>query len=107
MTRHILISSIALFAMAWTACAQPRIDDGLLTSARRALPRDVSTNEMIRALESGLWNSNRTAVAISIPKPKASVLFVFLRQARGDYLAVDAVRSRATADIIRVRPAWR
>jgi hypothetical protein len=89
MTRQIIISSIALFVMAWTACAQPRIDDGLLTSARRALPQEVSTNEMVRALGSGLWNSNRTAVAIALPKPKASVLFVFLRQARGHYLAVD------------------
>jgi hypothetical protein len=40
-------------------------------------------------LGTGLWNSNRTAIAIGIPKPKASLVFVFLRQTGGKYLAAD------------------
>jgi hypothetical protein len=89
MTRKILISLIGLFATLCVALAEPRIDDGLVVAARKALPQNISTNEIIRALRTGLWNSNKTAVAIIIARPKASVLFVFLRQPDGKYLAVD------------------
>ncbi len=88
MKRQILITVMLLFSTACIALAQPGIDDKLIGSARRALPQ-VSTNEILRALGHGLWNSNKTAVAIAIAKPKASVLFVFLRQTHGAYLAVD------------------
>jgi hypothetical protein len=64
------------------------IADRLIASAHRALPQ-VSTNEIARALDHGVWNSNQTAVAIAIAKPKASLLCVFLRQTGGDYLAAD------------------
>ncbi len=89
MTRAILITLIGLFAMVYMALAQPRVDDGLLAAARKALPQDISTNEMVRALGAGVWNSNKTAVAIAIARPKATLLFVFLRQTSGQYLAVD------------------
>ena len=89
MTRAIFIGLVGLIAVVCVAVAQPRIDDGLLAAARKALPQDISTNEMVRALGTGLWNSNRTAIAIGIPKPKASLVFVFLRQTGGKYLAVD------------------
>jgi len=52
-------------------------------------PQDISTSDLLQALSTGLWNTNRTALAIAVPKPKASVLFVFLRQPTGKYLAVD------------------
>jgi len=87
--RTILITLIGLFATVYVALAQPRIDDGLVIAARKALPQVISTNEIIRALGTGLWNSNRTAVAMGIPKPKASLVFVFLRQTGGKYRAVD------------------
>lgn len=77
-----------MFMTGWIGVAQPAIDGKLIASARRALPQ-ISTSEIVRDIGDGLWNSNRTAVAIAIPKPKASVLFVFLRQTHGDYLAVD------------------
>lgn len=72
------------------ALAQSGVEDELLASARKALPQ-ISTNDVLRAIGHGLWNSNKTAVAIAIPKPgpKASFLFVFLRRGHGDYLAVD------------------
>jgi hypothetical protein len=88
MKRQILTTVILLFSTGWIALAQPGIEDSLIASARRALPQ-VSTNETLRALGHGLWNSNKTAVAIAFAKPKGSVLFVFLRQTNGDYLAVD------------------
>jgi hypothetical protein len=89
MTSAILISLIGLFTTVCVALARPPVDDGLLIAARKALPQNISTNEIVRALGTGLWNSNRTAVAIAIAKPKASVLFVFLRQPGAKYLAVD------------------
>jgi hypothetical protein len=80
-----------LFAILVTAGAS-RVDDALLASARTALPQDITTNEVIELLQAGLWNSNRTALAVSFPRPrpKASVIFVFLHQTNGTYLAVDA-----------------
>jgi hypothetical protein len=50
------------------ATAGPRavdINAALLASARKALPKEISTSELAGFLEAGLWNSNRTAVAIS------------------------------------------
>jgi hypothetical protein len=87
MTHRILIGLVGLFATICVTLAQT--DDALLIAARRALPQDISTNEIVRAVGTGLWSSNRTAVAIAIGRSKASVLFVFLRQSSGEYLAVD------------------
>ena len=79
------------FALMGIASAtEPKLDAELLDAARKAMPSEMDSNLITRALESGLWNSNRTAVAVSIPRPKASVGFVFLRQANGTFLAADA-----------------
>jgi len=86
----VLLFAIFVTAGAWAGAS--RVDDALLASARTALPQDITTNEMIKVLQAGLWNSNRTALAVSFPKPrpKASVIFVFLHQTNGTYLAVDS-----------------
>jgi hypothetical protein len=87
------IAPLILFTMFVTGGAlasASRVPETLLASARKALPQDIRTNEMIRVLEAGLWNSNRTAVAVSFSRPKASVIFVFLQQTNGTYLPVDA-----------------
>ena len=86
----VLMFAIFVTAGAWAAAS--RVDDTLLASARKALPQGISTNEMIKVLQAGLWNSNRTALAVSFPRPRpeASVIFVFLHQTNGTYLAVDA-----------------
>jgi hypothetical protein len=89
MARTIFIGLVGMFATACVMAAQPRVDESLVATARKALPHDISTNEIVRALGTGLWNSNRTAIAIGIPKPKASLVFVFLRQTSGRYVAVD------------------
>jgi hypothetical protein len=78
-----------MFVAAGALAAQSRVPEILLASARNALPQDINTNEMIRVLQAGLWNSNRTAVAVSFPRPRASVIFVFLQQRNGTYLAVN------------------
>src|ERR1051325_6430886 len=89
MTRAILIAFFGFFTCACVSGAQPHLDYGLVTAAGKALPHNISTNEIVRALSTGLWNTNKTAIAIAIPKPKAAILFVFLRQRAGKYLAVD------------------
>jgi hypothetical protein len=80
------------FVAVGALAAQSHVPETLLTSARNALPQDIAPNEMVQALQSGLWNSNGTALAISLPRPRpnASIVFVFLHQTNGTYLAVDA-----------------
>src|SRR5438552_14135108 len=90
MSRATLVILFALFAAAAALAGESRVDDALFIAARRSLPQDIAANEVVRVLQAGLWNSNRTAVAVSFPKPKASVVFVFLRQTNGNFLAVDA-----------------
>jgi hypothetical protein len=90
MRRTTLITVIGLLTFACVALAQPRPDGTLFAAARKALPKSISTNEISRALDTGLWNSNRTAVAICLTNSKASTVFVFLKQTGGKYLAVDA-----------------
>jgi len=89
MTRAIRIGLLGLLATVFGALAANPLDGHLVTTAREALPRDISTEEIERALNRGLWNPDRTALAIAIPNPKASVLIVFLRQPSGRFLAVD------------------
>src|SRR5258705_1149205 len=84
-------TALILFALIATASAgESRIDAALLAAAQNAMPGEIAANQWTRALESGLWNSNRTALAVSITQPKASVVFVFLRQTNGTYLSADA-----------------
>jgi hypothetical protein len=84
MTRRTLSTLIALVLLSGAAYAQPPIDPALLDAARKAMPADLSTNVIAKTLDVGLWSSNRTAIAISINRvPKASVIFVFLKQRNG------------------------
>jgi hypothetical protein len=83
----LLNGCLVLIATSIVAIAQPRLDPFLLAAATKALSADVSTNEIAKALEKGLWNSNRTAIAVSISRvPKPSLIFVFLKQGSGQYL---------------------
>jgi hypothetical protein len=72
-----------------------RTDASLFAVARRVTPSEIGSTQLAGALESGLWNSNRTAVAISIAQPKASVVLVFVRQEQGTFLPVDVSRVEA------------
>src|SRR4051812_48186099 len=86
MFRTALILSTLL---ATASAGELKIDAGLLAAAQNAMPGEFATNQWARALESGLWNSDGTALAVSIARPKASVVFVFLRQTNGTYFAND------------------
>ena len=84
------ISSVTFLLAAISALAgEPRVDEALFTAARKSLPRTLSSNAVFRALGSGVWDTNRTAVAVAVPQPKATVIFVFLRQTNSAWLAVD------------------
>jgi hypothetical protein len=66
---------------------QFRPDDMLLSAARKALPREITMDEIIDGIQEGLWNSDRTAIAVSFSRPKASLIYVFIRQTEGAYIA--------------------
>jgi hypothetical protein len=94
MSRATLSILFALIAGIHLVASEPRLDDALLSAAQKAMPGEIATRQLIRALDAGLWNSDRTAVAISVSQqhPKDSVVFVFLRRPDGTYLAADASR---------------
>ena len=70
--------------------AQAPNDPALLAAARKALPKEIGTEDVVKALNGGLWNSNRTAIAMSINRvPKPSIIFVFLKKPDGQYIAGD------------------
>ncbi len=86
----VVLLLFVMFVAAGASAAGSDANDALLRAASKSLPRGISTNEIANAFANGLWNSNRTAVAVAFPRPKASVVFVFLRQTNGTYLAADA-----------------
>lgn len=90
MKRTVVVTLIGMLTFGCIALAQSLLDATLFAAARQALPQGTSTNEISRALDAGLWNSNRTAVAISLTNLKAPTAFVFLKQTDGKYLTVDA-----------------
>ena len=89
MRRFLLNPLFGLAVGASVAFAEPSVDDALLGAARKALPVDISTNEIARVLNAGLWNPEKTAVAVSFARPEASLVFVFIRRGPGKYQAVD------------------
>jgi hypothetical protein len=86
-------NSVTLF-IALTAGASFGVEsppnNALLTAARKVLPAEIAMNEMVKGLHEGLWNSNRTAVAVAFTRPKASLIYLFLHQTDGDYVVSDA-----------------
>ena len=75
-----------------SSASESNLDTALLAAVQKAMPRKIGTRQLNDALEMGLWNSNRTAVAISVSQqhPQDSLVFVFLRQPDGAYLVADA-----------------
>jgi len=90
MPRALLALLFALFTETGTGAVEPPMEGTLLFAARNALPQGTSANELSKVLKTGLWNTNRTALAVSLPRPNGSVVLVFLRRAQGSYLSVNA-----------------
>lgn len=84
--------AVTVSSAAHTSDASAALDDSLRASARRALPAAITNAQLERRLRSALWNAERTAVCVSVARPKATLVYVFLKQPNGSYTAVDASR---------------
>jgi hypothetical protein len=69
--------------------ATPAAPAPLNAVARRALPDDVPESVVDDAVRAGVWNAARTAVAISVSRPRGSAVLAFIVQASGEWVAVD------------------
>jgi hypothetical protein len=67
------------------------LDPRLLKTAQSAIGTNATLAEIKTAIGKGLWNSNKTALAITIPKPhpKPTIIFAFLRKTDGNFIAAD------------------
>jgi hypothetical protein len=72
------------------ANCQTQIEESLLGAALSVFPDDVSEDEAMTLLQSGLWHDDPTAVAVSIPRGNECLTFIFLSQPDGTYSAADA-----------------
>jgi hypothetical protein len=95
MSRTLLAIFLSLTTSMLAVAAERRVDAALLDAARKAMPQEIATNELAKAMEGALWNSDGTAAAVSVWQPKGSAVFVFLRQADGTFLACDAGMAEA------------
>ena len=83
-TRFALAST--LIAVATVAGASSSFDTAVVGAARKA---SVAPDELLTATKAGLWNRDKTAVAVAVKRPRGTAAFVFVRTARGEFLAVD------------------
>ena len=90
------ITTKAILFVALSSASTVQIEPALLSAIQKAIP-SKATNQPIEVLRTGLWNSTRTALAVSIPQqyPKASVIFVFLRKRDGTYQTADVSKVEA------------
>lgn len=88
---HITLSFIFIQIFTMSFAEQKPLDSALISAVRKLDLKDkgINAGQMIAALENGVWNPNRTAVAASVDNPDGTVIFVFLKQTGGTYLSVD------------------
>lgn len=93
MSRTLLPILYALIATIYALGDEPHLESALVAAAQNSMPEGIDRHLLIKSLESGLWNSDRKAVAVSVPQkhPKESLVFIFMRQPNGRYLAADAI----------------
>ena len=75
-----------LIATATLAAASSSFDAAVTGAARKA---GVAPNELLTAAKAGLWNRDKTAVAVAVNRPSGTVAVVFVRSTTGDFVAVD------------------
>jgi hypothetical protein len=82
---------LIVFAFLGRAADASQIDPSLEKAALKAYSTRATTNQVKFAIQGGIWNSNKTALATIVPQPwpRASMMFVFLKATNRDYLAVD------------------
>jgi hypothetical protein len=72
--------------------APPEVSAPLHSTVRKSLPETAGDAEVERALRAGIWNRDKTALAIHLPSPRGTALLVFILQATGGWLTVDVSR---------------
>ncbi len=106
MTR-LLIATISILcsSVATAAEATGGFEPTLATALKGA---DVTDAELHTTAGQTLWNKNKTAVALAVPRPKATCILVFLRQPGGSFLTVDvsAVESGNFGKLGRARSEY-
>jgi hypothetical protein len=76
---------------------QPTIDEALIAAATTVMPSDLMEGDVRAILQSGLWQEEPVAVAVSIPRQDECLTLVFRLLSDGTYSAVDASRTVAFA----------
>jgi len=105
---HITLSFIFIQMFAMSFAEQQSLDSALISAIQKIDLKDkgIDADQLIAALENGVWNPKRTAVAASVDNnPDGTVAFVFLKQSNGSYLAVDVSQvERANFGALGIRP---
>lgn len=69
--------------------APPEVSAPLRSAVRKHLPETAGDAKVERALRAGIWNRDKTALAIHLPVPRGTALLVFILQATGEWVPVD------------------
>ena len=86
MPRFFLRTIAALLATVSVATAEPSFDEALHAATRQS---QISGSEVTRAAKLALWNVDKTAAAVVLKRPEASLVLVFLRKPNGEFATVD------------------
>ena len=72
------------------SCQQAKAAEAIQKISHRiATNEQVSENMVKDAIESGLWNTKKTAVALTIRKAAGTLCFVLIRQSQNRFMTVD------------------
>lgn len=80
---------IALLASA-TSWAQQKFSEELMSAARSVLPSMQSDAQLTVILEGGVSPADGEALAVLIPGPAASSIYLFIPQSSGEFIVADA-----------------
>jgi len=101
---RMIASLLVTLMVVFDVRAQSSPDASLFAAARTALPSSISAVEIREAMDAGLWNGSRTAVAICLPKQKVPAAWVFIRQPGGNFLSVDVSKEGLGIGRIGIAP---
>jgi len=86
--KKIVLTIIIFFLISINTFSEQR-ENGLLSVVSEALKNDKRIYDFNELISNGEWNADKTAIVIHIPDGLSSLLYVFLRQDDGTFIAVD------------------
>jgi hypothetical protein len=92
MKKLLIVIAITASILPTTMADESKINDKLMAAARHALSSTMDKKALDTMILGGLWNTNKTALVASHHKSGGSVVYIFIRQASGDFLPVDVSR---------------